>query len=143
MMVETGPGRHEADPWKLIQQRHRPEERTALLHRRDDGDRRDDGNDGGLLDGGLFEFSERADRVAAGLRDLDAADDDRNGLRVDGDGGERRLSVASRVDGGSCGLRNKRRLRKRLRRRLFERRGLFGRLRSLRRGVDDLRRNGV
>lgn len=61
----------------------------------------DDGNGralfDGLLVGVLFEFSESSDSVGAGLRDLDAGE--RNGLRVDGDGGERRLSVASRVDG--------------------------------------------
>lgn len=96
----------------------------------------DGGNDGGLLDGDLFELSERADRVAAGLRDLDAVDDDRDGLRVDGDDRERRLSVASRGDVGGCGLRNQRRLRERLRRRSLERR-------ALRRGVDGLRRDGV
>lgn len=114
----------------------------------------DDGNDGGLLDGGLFEFSERADRVAAGLRDLDAvddrnglrdldADDDRNGLRFDGNGRERRLSVAKRRVGERCERGNERRLRERLRRRLLDRRALLERLLDLRRRVDDLRRNGV
>jgi hypothetical protein len=76
----------------------------------------------GLFDADLREFSERADRVGAGLRD-------------GRDGGERRLSDGMRFDVELRKLRNKRRLR--------ERRDLFGRLRSLRRYGDDLRRNGV
>ncbi len=103
----------------------------------------DGGNGDGLLDGDLFELSERADRVGAGLRDLGFVADDRDGLRVDGDGRERRLFDASRVDDGGCGLRNERRLRERLRRRLLERRDLFGRLHALRRDVDGLCRDGV
>jgi len=100
-----------------------------------------DGGNDGLFDGDLRELSESSDRVGAGLRDLDVGGD-RDGLRVGG-GRDERLSVASRGDVGGCGMRNERRLRKRLRRRLFERRDLFERLRTLRRDVDDLRRNGV
>ena len=81
---------------------------------------------------GLFDVSERADRVGAGLRELDA--DERNDLRVDGNG-ERRVSDGTRFDVALRDRRNERRLR----RRLFERRDLFGRLRSLRRNGDDMR----
>jgi hypothetical protein len=94
-------------------------------------------DDAGLFDGGLREFPERPDRVGAGLRVVVSAV--RNRLRVDGNDVERRLSGFKRFDFGSRGLRNERRLR----RRLFDRRDLFGRLRSLRSAVDDLRRNGV
>lgn len=90
-------------------------------------------DDAGLLDDGLREFPERPDRVAAGLRVVVFAA--RNRLHVDGNDVERRLSGAKRRD---------RELReRRLRRRLFDRRDLFGRLRALRSAVDDLRRNGV
>lgn len=119
----------------------------------------DGGNGRDRLDGELFElfeFSERADRVGAGLRDLDAGAV-RNDLRVDGNGRERRVSVARRRElRGRRELRerrerrerrverrNERRLRERLRRRLFDRRDLRGRRANLRRDVDDLRRNGV
>ena len=75
---------------------------------------------------GLRDLSERADRVGAGLRD-------------GGNGRDRLVSDALR----RAVVLRKRRNGRRLRRRLFERRDLLGRLRSLRRSVDDLRRNGV
>ena len=80
------------------------------------------GRSTGCRGAGLRDFSERADRVGAGLRD------GRNGR-------ERRVSDGMRFGAALRKRRNERRL--------CERRDLFRRLRSLRRSVDDLRRDGI